>query len=104
MRVLTNPNELEPLFLPKSALRELRQQLAIPGYNPQELCTLWQELPARLIYVEKGDLPEVLLIPLLAHLLPPEYETPIDDNLRLRLYVLNDYGAGVFFLYHINPN
>jgi hypothetical protein len=53
MRILTSPNKLESLSLPEPALRELRQQLAIPGYNPQELCTLWQDLPARLIYVSR---------------------------------------------------
>ncbi|MBA3006564.1 MAG: hypothetical protein KJ900_08660 [Proteobacteria bacterium] len=104
MHVLTNPNELEPLFLQESALRELRQQLFIPGHNPKELCALWQDLPASLIYFNEGDLPEVLLMGLLAQLPPPEFEVPINESLRLRLHVLNDYGAGIYFLYHINPN
>ena len=102
MRVLTDPNEIESLFLPEPALLELRQQLAIPGYNHHELCTLWHDLPARLIYVEEGDLPEVLLMGLLAQLPPPEFEVPINESLRQRLYVLNDYGAGLYLLYHIN--
>ncbi|MDO8948571.1 MAG: hypothetical protein Q7U88_15670 [Desulfocapsaceae bacterium] len=104
MRVLTDPNELESLFLPEPASLELRQQLFIPGHNPKELCALWQDLPASLIYFNEGDLPEVLLMGLLAQLPPPEFEVSIDESLRLRLYVLNDYGAGVYFLYHINPN
>jgi len=41
---------------------------------------------------------------LLAQLPPPEFEVPINESLRLRLHVLNDYGAGIYFLYHINPN
>lgn len=104
MHVLNNPDELESLPLPDPALLELRKQLTIPGYSPQELCTLWHDLPARLIFVEEGELPKVLLMGLLAHLPPPEFEVQIDESLRLRLYVLNDYGAGVYFLYHINPN
>ncbi len=68
MRILKNPNEIESLPLSDPALRELRQQLAIPGYTPEELCTLWHDLPARLIFIEKGDLSEVLLMGLLAQL------------------------------------
>ena len=102
MHVLTDPNELESLFLPEPALLELRQQLNIPGHDPQELCTLWQDLPASLIYFNEDDLPGVLLMALLAQLPPPEFEVPINESLRLRLYVLNDYGAGLYILYHIN--
>jgi len=100
MRILTNPNELESLLLPESALCELRQQLAIPAYNPQELSILWEELPARLIYVEEGDLPEVLLMALLAHLPPPEYELPLNDTLWLRLHIFSDDGAGLYVIFH----
>ena len=102
MRVLTDPNKIEFLFLPEPASIELRQQLAIPGYNHHELCTLWEDLPARLINFNEGDLPEVLLMALLAQLPPPEFEVPINESLRLRMYVLNDYGAGLYILYHIN--
>ena len=102
MHVMTDPNELESLFLPRAALLELRQQLTIPGYDPQELCTLWRDLPARLIYFNEIDLPEVLLMALLSQLPPPEFEVTINESLRLRLYVLNDYGAGLYILYHIN--
>ena len=102
MRVLTDPNEIESLLLPEPASIELRQQLTIPGHDPQELCTLWQDLPARLIYFNEGELPEVLLMALLSQLPPPEYEVSINESLRLRLYVLNDYGAGLYILYHIN--
>ena len=102
MHVLTNPNELESLLLPETASIELRQQLTIPGHDPQKLCTLWHDLAARLIYIEEGDLPEVLLMALLAQLPPPEFEVPINESLRLRMYVLNDYGAGLYILYHIN--
>lgn len=100
MRILTSPNELESLSLPEPALRELRQQLAIPGYNPQELCTLWQNLPARLIYFNEGDLPEVLLMGLLAHLPPPEYEVRLNETLWLRLLIFSDDGAGLYVIFH----
>ena len=103
MQVLTDPNELESLLLPEPALQELRKLLAIPSYTPQEMCTLWQDLPARLIYVEEGELPEVLLLALLSHLSLPEYDVSINETLWLRLYVLNDYGAGLYLLYPRNP-
>jgi len=100
MRVLTDPNDLESLSLPEPALCELRQQLAIPGYNPQELSILWKDLPARLIYIEEGDLPEVLLMGLLAYLPPPEYEVPLNETLWLRLYIFSDDGAGLYVIFH----
>jgi len=34
MRVLTDPNDLESLFLSEPASIQLRQQLAIPGHDP----------------------------------------------------------------------
>lgn len=102
MHVLTDPNALESLPLPEPTLRELRQQLAIPGYNPEGLRTLWQELPAGLIYFEEGDLPEVLLMALLAHLPPPEYEEPICETLQLRLYLLSGHCAALYLIYNFS--
>ena len=99
MRVLTDPNKLESLPLPEPVLLELRRQLTIPGYGPQELSILWQDLPARLIYFEEDDPTAMLFMALLAQLPPPEFEGPVNDSLWLRLYVLNDYGAGIYFLY-----
>ena len=104
MRVLTDPNELESLLLPEPALLELLKLLVIPNHNPQEMSDLWQELPARLIYFEDGDLPEVLLMALLSHLSPPEYEVPLDATFWLRLHLLNDYGAGLYLLYTLSPS
>lgn len=98
MRVLSSPQELESLLLPEPALSELRQQLAIPGYSPQELCALWQDLPARLICFKEGDLPEVLLMALLAHLPTPEYEVSLNETFRLRLYLFSDDGAGIYLV------
>jgi len=97
MRVLTDPTKLESLPLPEADILELRHQLAIPGHDLQEL---WAELPARLIYLDEGDPTAMLFMALLAQLPPPEFEVSINDSLWLRLHVLNDYGAGLYFLSH----
>lgn len=99
MRVIRNPNEIESLPLPKPDIQGLRRQLAIPGHTPEELRDLWQELPARLIYFEAGDQTGVLLMALQDRL-QPEFDEPIGEVLRLRLYLVNDYGSGLYILYH----
>jgi len=97
MHILTDPNELESLPLSENDILELRHQLAIPGHDLQEL---WAELPTRLIYLEAEEPTAMLFMALLAQLPPPEFEVPINDSLWLRLHVLNDYGAGLYFLSH----
>ena len=96
MRVLTCPDELESLPLPKPALLELRRQLIIPGQN---LRKLWRDLPARLIYLDDDDPTAMLIMAMLAQLPPPEFEVPIDEYLWLRLHIISDDGAGIYFLY-----
>lgn len=100
MHILTDPNALESLKLQEPALRELRRQLAIPGHTPEELHALWQALPARLIQFEAEDQTGMLLMALLSRL-PPEFDVPIGETLWLRLYLVNDYGAGLYVLQHI---
>lgn len=99
MQVISTPNAPESLDLPEPTLRELRRQLSLPGHTPEELNALWQELPARLVYFEENDPAGILLMALLSRL-TAEFDVPVGESLRLSLYLVNDYGSGLYILHH----